>query len=164
MGSGQVCRGHGPAAQGLGDVAGPPGGDQQQQQQDRHHHHWGEDTPPPPRPQTPPRPTRKNPATSRVATKSPPPPQAQQSKPKAKAKPQAKGKGKVNPPPSKPGGMGYVATLPTSGPLWILPPALKRWGSPRWQGLRSHVAHKWATSDFAPRSAAVGIPEAAGVT
>ena len=30
--------------------------------------------------------------------------------------------------------------------------------------MRSHVAHKWATSDFAPRSEAVGIPEAAGVS
>ena len=46
--------------------------------------------------------------------------------------------------------MGYVATLPTSGPLLILPPALKQWGAPRRQGLRSHLAHKWATSDFAP--------------
>ena len=54
--------------------------------------------------------------------------------------------------------------LPTSGPLLILPPTLKRRGSPRRQGLRSHVAHKWATSDFAPRSEAEGIPEAAGVT
>ena len=60
--------------------------------------------------------------------------------------------------------MGYVATLPTSGPLLILPPALKPRGSPRWQGLRSHLAHKWATSDFAPRSEAEGIPEAVGVT
>ena len=57
-----------------------------------------------------------------------------------------------------------MATLPTSGPLLILPPALKRRGSPRRQGLRSHLAHKWATSDFAPRSEAEGIPEAAGVT
>ena len=60
--------------------------------------------------------------------------------------------------------MGYVATLPTSGPLLLLPPALKRRGSPRRQGLRSHLADKWATSDFAPRSEAVGIPEAVGVT
>ena len=36
--------------------------------------------------------------------------------------------------------MGYVATLPTSGPLLILPPALKRRGSLRRQGLRSHLA------------------------
>ena len=35
---------------------------------------------------------------------------------------------------------GYVAT---SGPLLILPPALKRRGSPRRQGLCSHLAHKW---------------------
>ena len=57
--------------------------------------------------------------------------------------------------------MGYVATLPKSGPLLILPPALKRRGSLRRQGLRSHLAHKWATSDSLPRSEAEGIPEAA---
>ena len=38
------------------------------------------------------------------------------------------------------------------GPLLILPPALKRWGPPRRQGLCSHLAHLWATSDSAPRS------------
>ena len=58
---------------------------------------------------------------------------------------------------------GYVATLPKSGPLLILSPALKRRGSTRRQGLCSHLAHKWATSNSAPRSEAVGIPEAAGV-
>ena len=52
----------------------------------------------------------------------------------------------------------YVATLPTCGPLVILPPALKRWGRPRRQGLYSHLAHLWATSDSAPRSEAVGTP------
>ena len=57
-----------------------------------------------------------------------------------------------------------MATVPTSGPLLILPAALKRWGSPIRQGLRSHLAHKWATSDFAPRCEAEGIPETAGVT
>ena len=56
-----------------------------------------------------------------------------------------------------------LATLPTCGPLLILPPALKRRGSPRWQGLYSHLAHKWATCDFAARSKAVGIPRAARV-
>ena len=40
-----------------------------------------------------------------------------------------------------------VATLPTSGPLPILPPAPKRRGFPRRQGLYSHLAHLWATSD-----------------
>ena len=60
--------------------------------------------------------------------------------------------------------MGYVATLPTRGPLLIVSPALKRRGSPRRQGLRSHLAHKWATSDCVPGSKAEGIPEAAGVT
>ena len=34
----------------------------------------------------------------------------------------------------------------------ILPPTLKRWGPPRRQGLCSHLAHLWATSDSAPRS------------
>ena len=42
-------------------------------------------------------------------------------------------------------------------------PALKRWGPPRLQGLCSHLAHLGATSDSAPRSEAVGIPEAARV-
>ena len=54
--------------------------------------------------------------------------------------------------------------MPTTGPLLILPPAMKRWGTTRWQGFRSHLAHKWATSDFAPRFEAEGIPEAVGVT
>ena len=36
---------------------------------------------------------------------------------------------------------GYVATLPTCGPLLILPPAVKRRGSPRRLGLCSHLAH-----------------------
>ena len=58
---------------------------------------------------------------------------------------------------------GCVATLPTSGPLLILSPALKRRVSTMWQGLLSHLAHLWATSDFAPRSEAEGIPQAAGV-
>ena len=53
--------------------------------------------------------------------------------------------------------------MPTSGPLLILPPALKWRGSPRWRGLCSHLAHKWATFDSAPRSKAEGLPEAAGV-
>ena len=44
----------------------------------------------------------------------------------------------------------------------ILPPALRRCGSPGWQGLCSHLAHLWATSHFAPGTEAVGIPEAAG--
>ena len=59
--------------------------------------------------------------------------------------------------------MGYVATLPTIGPLLILSPALKRRGPPRRQGLCSHLAHKWAPSDFVPRSEAEGIPQLAGV-
>ena len=62
-----------------------------------------------------------------------------------------------------PGGRGYVATLPTSGPPLILPPALKRSGPPRQQGLCSHLAHLWATSDSAPRFEGVGTPQAASV-
>ena len=46
----------------------------------------------------------------------------------------------------------------------MLPPALKQSGSPRRQGLHSHFAHKWATSNCAPRCEAMGIPEVAGVT
>ena len=62
-----------------------------------------------------------------------------------------------------PGGRGYVATLSTCGPPLILPLALKPWGPPRRHGLCSHLAHLWATSDSAPRSEAVGTPQAAGV-
>ena len=42
----------------------------------------------------------------------------------------------------------------------MLPLALKRWGPPRRQGLCSHLAHLWATFDAAPRSEAVGTPQA----
>ena len=62
-----------------------------------------------------------------------------------------------------PGGRGYVATLPTCGPLLILPPALKRWGPPRRQGLCSHPAHLWATSDSFSRFEVLGTLWAAGV-
>ena len=55
-----------------------------------------------------------------------------------------------------PGGRGYVATLPTCGPPLILPPALKRWGSPRRHGLCTHLAHLWATSDASCHSSGVG--------
>ena len=41
---------------------------------------------------------------------------------------------------------------------------LKRWRSPRRRRLCSHLAYMWATSASTPRSEAVGIPEAAGVT
>ena len=69
------------------------------------------------------------------------------------------------------GGRGYVATLPTCGPPLIVPPALKRWGPPRRQGLCSHVAHFWATSDAhfwatsdsALRSEAMGTPRRQGL-
>ena len=53
--------------------------------------------------------------------------------------------------------------MPTWGPPVILPPALKRWGPPRRQGLCSHLAHKWVTSDSVPYVEAVGTPEAARV-
>ena len=56
-----------------------------------------------------------------------------------------------------------VATLPTCGPPLILPPALKRWGHLRRQGMCSHLSHLWPTSDFAPSSEAVGTPQASGV-
>ena len=54
--------------------------------------------------------------------------------------------------------MAYVATLPTCGPPLILSRAPKQWGPPRRQGLCSHLAHLWATSDSAARFEAVGTP------
>ena len=54
-------------------------------------------------------------------------------------------------------------TLPTCGQLLILPPALKGWGPPRRQGLCSHLAHLWATSDSAPRSEAEEVPQRQGL-
>ena len=36
-------------------------------------------------------------------------------------------------------------------------------GIPQVAGLHSHLAHLWATSDFASRSEPAGIPHAAGV-
>ena len=56
-----------------------------------------------------------------------------------------------------------MATLPTCGPLVIWSPALKRRRPPRQQGLCSHLAHLWATSDFAPRFEAVGTPRRQGI-
>ena len=56
-----------------------------------------------------------------------------------------------------------MATLPTCGPLLIVPPALKRWGPQRRRGLCSHLAHLWAYYDSAARFEAVGTPKAAGV-
>ena len=53
----------------------------------------------------------------------------------------------------------HVANLPTLGPLLILSPALKRWGPPRWQGLCSHHAHLWATSDLSPALKDWGPPK-----
>ena len=57
----------------------------------------------------------------------------------------------------------YVATRPICGPPLILSPALKCWGPPGRQGLCSHLAHLWATSNLVPRSEALGTPQAAGV-
>ena len=54
-----------------------------------------------------------------------------------------------------PGGRGFVATRPTGGPCLILPPALKRWGAPKQQGLFRQPAHLRATSDSAPFSEVV---------
>ena len=53
--------------------------------------------------------------------------------------------------------------MPTCGPPSILHPAPKQWGPPRRQGLCSHLAHLWATSDSAPRSEAVGPPKLQGL-
>ena len=67
------------------------------------------------------------------------------------------------------GGRGYVATLPTNGPLLILSPALKRWDSPKRQdplGGRGYVATLPTYGPLMilpPRSEAVGTPQAAGV-
>ena len=60
----------------------------------------------------------------------------------------------------------HVATGPTYGPLLILSPALKGFGPPpppRRQGLCHQWAHLWPTSDFVPRSEALGTPQTAGV-
>ena len=54
------------------------------------------------------------------------------------------------------GHRGNVAVLPTCGPILILPSPLKLSRPPRRQGLCSHGAHLWATSDLFPRYAAVG--------
>ena len=45
----------------------------------------------------------------------------------------------------------------------MLPPSLKWRGSPRRQGLCSHLAHKWTTSDSGLCSEAMGPPDAAGL-
>ena len=52
----------------------------------------------------------------------------------------------------------HLSTLPTCGPVLILPPAVKRWGPPGRQVLFIHLAHLWATSYYAPRCEAVGAP------
>ena len=56
------------------------------------------------------------------------------------------------------GGGGLQPAQPRLGTPPMLAPALKRWGPPTRQGLCSHLAHLWATSDSAPRSEAVGTP------
>ena len=50
---------------------------------------------------------------------------------------------------------GHVASRPTCGLFLIVSPALKRWGAP---GDRGYVA----TSDFIPRSKALGTPGGKG--
>ena len=45
----------------------------------------------------------------------------------------------------------------------ILSHALMRWGPTGREGLFSHLAHLSATTDSAPQSEAVGIPQAARV-
>ena len=62
-----------------------------------------------------------------------------------------------------PGGMGYVATRHTCGQIFLLSPALKLWGHPRRQGLCSHPAHLWATSNSVVRSKMLWTPQAEGV-
>ena len=59
--------------------------------------------------------------------------------------------------------MGYVANMAICGPFLIFAPTLKRWGPPKREGFCSQFAHLWATSDFVPRSQALGIRETAGV-
>ena len=44
----------------------------------------------------------------------------------------------------------------------ILPPALKRWGHAKRQGLCSHLSNLWATFYSAPRSQAAGTPPPPG--
>ena len=58
---------------------------------------------------------------------------------------------------------GYVAIRPTCGPLLILSPALKRWGTHKWQGLCSHLAHLWAIAEFVPRFEALRTPHGVAV-
>ena len=56
-------------------------------------------------------------------------------------------------------GVPYASERATSDST----PAVKRWGPLRRQGLCSYIAHLWATSNSAPRSQAVGTPQAAVV-
>ena len=57
----------------------------------------------------------------------------------------------------------YVALRPTCGSPLIMPPALKRQGPLRQQGLCSHPGDLWATFAFVPYSEALGTPWAQGL-
>ena len=59
-------------------------------------------------------------------------------------------------------GRGYVANLPTCGPLLVLSPAPKHCGPPRRQGLCSQSAHLWAIAGFVPHSKALWTPDGRG--
>ena len=56
-----------------------------------------------------------------------------------------------------------VANPPPCGPLLILSPTLRHWGSPQMVGGRSQSTHLWAIVEFVPRSKALGTTETARV-
>ena len=105
---GQECTGHGPAAQGLGQVAGPGGDDSSSSStsssssssSSSSNTSSGGKTPPPNAPKPSPKAPKEKPRhfESSDEEEAPPP------KPKPKTRPQAKGKGKATPPqnPSPP--------------------------------------------------------------
>ena len=62
-----------------------------------------------------------------------------------------------------PNGKGYVANPPTGGPLLTLSPALGRWGPFRRQGLYSQSALLCVTTDFVPPALWRWGPQTVGV-